>query len=257
MTTDKTIILVTGASGGIGLETVLALAQASPDYVILLGSRSVEKGNKAHETLKTTNGETLKGTISVLQLNVTDQKSIVAAKEQVESEYGRLDVLINNAGIIVTKECDVLTNMRETFETNVFGTEVVTQTFLPLLKKSSAPRLIHVSSDQGSITNRLDPTSPGYHVPGEYYRASKAALNMLSACHRVNFGGWGCKVCAFNPDFCVTNLTGEGDRDFRKNNGARDARDAALALVEVVGGKRDEDLTKSGIVHLDGGVIPW
>jgi NAD(P)-dependent dehydrogenase (short-subunit alcohol dehydrogenase family) len=85
----------------------------------------------------------------------------------------------------------------------------------------------------------------------------KAALNMLAACHKVNFAEWGCKVCAFNPGFCVTNLTGEAGRAMRIQYGARDPRDAADALVKVVTGKRDADIEKSGIVDLDGAVLPW
>jgi NAD(P)-dependent dehydrogenase (short-subunit alcohol dehydrogenase family) len=199
----------------------------------------------------------LKATISVLRIDVTDQTSIIAAKEEVETKFGKLDVLINNAGIIVTCPCTTLENLRETFETNVFGSAVVTEAFEPLLQKSPNPRLIYVSSDQGSIANRLDPSYKWYKIRGDYYRMSKSALNMLAACHRVNYAEWGCKVCAFNPGFCVTNLTGEAGRAMRIQYGARDARDAADALVEVVMGNRDADFEKSGIVDLDGGVLPW
>ncbi|KAI1318230.1 putative short chain dehydrogenase/reductase [Xylariaceae sp. FL0255] len=257
MSSSKTTVLITGASSGIGLETVALLAQTSPDYTILLGSRSVEKGATVLETLRSTHGDALKSDISLLQVDVTDLQSITAAKEHVESTYGKLDVLINNAGIIVTKPCDTLTNLRETFETNVFGPTLVTETFEPLLRKSAAPRLVYVSSDQGSITNRLDPSYKWYKIRGEYYRMSKAALNMLSACHRVNFEEWGCKVCAFNPDFCLTNLTGEKGYEMRKKFGARDPKEPATALVDVILGKRDDDFTKSGIIDLDGGVRPW
>ncbi|EOO03848.1 putative short chain dehydrogenase protein [Phaeoacremonium minimum UCRPA7] len=257
MASDKTIILITGASSGIGLETVLALAQESQDFEILLGSRSVEKGQKALEDLRSSHADSLKSSISVIQIDITDQKSILAAKEEIETRFERLDVLINNAGIIVTRPCDTLTNLRETFETNVFGPAIVTEAFEPLLRKSSSPRLIYVSSDQGSISNRLDPAYKYYKARGDHYRMSKSALNMLSACHRVNYAEFGFKVCAFNPGFCVTNLTGERGRMMRIEHGARDSRDAAVALVGVVIGKRDADIEKSGIVDLDGGVIPW
>ncbi|OIW28196.1 putative short chain dehydrogenase/reductase [Coniochaeta ligniaria NRRL 30616] len=254
---DITVILITGASSGIGLETVLALAQTSSSFEILLGSRSVEKGTKALDDLRSANGQSLKGNISVVQIDVTDQKSITAAKQWVETKYGRLDVLINNAGIIVTKPCDTLTNLRETFETNTFGPAIVTETFEPLLRNSSNPRLIYVSSDAGSITTRLDKTYKWYGLRGDTYRMSKAAVNMLSACHRVNFADWGCKVCAFNPDFCVTNLTGEAGRVFRKEHGARDPKEPAAALVSIVAGKRDTDFEKSGMLDVDGSVRPW
>lgn len=253
-----------GASSGIGLEFVIALAKASSDFNILLGSRSAEKGQQIiNELLHSSSHDdssSLKSKISVIQLDVTDKQSILAAKKTVEAEYGRLDVLVNNAGIIVTRPtADTLTSLRETFETNVFGAAVVTETFEPLLKKStlSSPRLVYVSSDQGSITHRLDPSYQWYRIRGDTYRMSKAALNMLAACHKYNFAEWGCKVCAFNPGFCVTNLTGEAGRVRRIEHGARDAQDAAYALVDVVTGKRDADIEKSGIVDLDGGVLPW
>ncbi|KAI1158013.1 putative short chain dehydrogenase/reductase [Nemania serpens] len=258
MASGKVTVLVTGASSGIGLETVRLLAQASPDLQILLGSRSVEKAAEVLEILRATHGDALKSDISLLEIDVTDIKVITAAKEHVESTYGKLDVLINNAGVIITKPCDTLTNLRETFETNVFGTAVVTETFEPLLKKSTAgARLIYVSSDQGSISNRLDPEYRWYKLRGDYYRMSKAAVNMLAACHRVNYAEWGCKVLAFNPDFCLTYLTGGRGCDMRKQLGARDPKDAAGALVDLVLGKRDDDFTKSGIIDIDGNVRPW
>lgn len=209
----------------------------------------MEKGEKALNDLRSTNGNSLKGNISVIQIEVTE--------EHVETKYGRLDVLINNAGFIVTKPCDTLTNLRETFETNTFGPAAVTEAFEPLLRKSSDPRLVHVSSDQGSITSRLDPAYKWYRLRGDTYRMSKAALNMLAACHRFSFAEWGCKVCAFNPGFSVMDLTGEAGRAFRRENGARDPKEPAAALVGIVVGKRDADIEKSGMVDVDRGVRPW
>ena len=93
------------------------------------------------------------------------------------------------------------------------------------------------------------------------YRVSKPALNMLTACHKANYEEWDCKVCAFNPGLCVTNFTGEGGRKIRIQHGARDAKDAAHALVDVITGKRDADIDKFGkesrILDLDGGILPW
>ncbi|KAK0717818.1 putative short chain dehydrogenase/reductase [Lasiosphaeria miniovina] len=261
MASDKTVILITGANGGIGLEAVVALAQASACLHILLGARSLEKGQKALDEIRSSPslpGGELKSAISVVQIEVTDQASILAARDHVAATFARLDVLVNNAGIIVIKpEYDTLADARETFETNVFGPLAVTEAFEPLLRKSSSPRVVHVSSEQGSVSLRLDPAYPSVNVRGDTYRMSKAALNMLAACHRHNFADWGCKVCAFNPGFCVTNLTGPRGREMRIKGGARPARDAGLALAEVVLGKRDEDVEKSGIVDVDGGVKPW
>ncbi|KAF8196754.1 putative short chain dehydrogenase/reductase [Mycena galopus ATCC 62051] len=258
MASTKTLVLVTGASSGIGYETVLAFAQASPDFHILLCSRSLDKGQKVLDQMRSEHGDSLKGTISVLQLEVTDPASIAAAKDHVESSFGgKLDILISNAGIIVTKPCDTITNLRETFETNVFGAALVTEAFEPLLKKAEKPLLVYVSSGQGSCTLRLDPEAPHREIRGDTYRMSKAAMNMLAACHKYNFHEWGCRVCSFNPGFCVTDLTGSKGREMRVKLGARTARDPALALVDIALGKRDADIEKSGIVDLDGGVLPW
>ncbi|XDG03645.1 hypothetical protein ABKA04_003260 [Annulohypoxylon sp. FPYF3050] len=257
MVSEKTVVLVTGANSGIGYETVVALSSASADFHILLGSRSIEKGQKALESLQETHGSSSKGSISVLQIDVTDQNSIQAARDQIEAEFGKLDVLINNAGVIVYQQVDKLTALRQSFEANVFGQMMVTETLEPLLKKSAKPYVIYVSSEQGSVTKRLDPDFEYRAIRGEPYRMSKAALNMLAACHRYNYAEWGCKVLAFNPGWCVTNLTGEAGREMRLKGGARDPKEPALALLGIVQGKRDEDIGKNGMVDIDGGVLPW
>lgn len=134
---------------------------------------------------------------------------------------------------------------------------VLTETLEPLLKKADKPYVVYVSSGQGSVTLRLDPDYLHRHVRGDTYRMSKSSLNMLAACHRYNFADWGCKVLAFDPGFCVSNLTGEKGREMRIQMGARDPQDPAIALVDVVLGKRDEDIERNGMVNLDGGIYPW
>ncbi|KAI4603867.1 hypothetical protein KJ359_003689 [Pestalotiopsis sp. 9143b] len=258
MASEKRVVLVTGANGGIGLETVVHLAQSSDEYHILLGSRSAEKGNKALQEIKSAHGEPLKSIVTVLQLDVTSRESILAAKDGIESDFGKLDVLINNAGILpIGPGQETLERLRMTFETNLFGPWLLTEALEPLLKNSSAPMIINVSSDQGSITRKLEPGNPGAALPGEHYRASKSAFNMMSACQRYSFKEWGCRVCAFNPGFCVTNLTGENGRQLRIDRGARPASDPAQAMVAVVEGKRDKDFETNGMFDLDGGFLPW
>ncbi|KAK5633567.1 hypothetical protein RRF57_009281 [Xylaria bambusicola] len=249
--------IIEGASSGIGLETVKALATASADFHILLGSQSAEKGQKTLNDIQTALGDSIKGGISALQIDVCDQNSIKAAKDQIEAQFGKLDVLINNAGIIVYEQVDTLTSLRKTFETNVFGQLIVTETMEPLLQKSAKSYVIYVSSEQGSISERLNPEYEYRQIRGDHYRMSKAALNMLSACHRYNYADWGCRVLAFNPGWCVSNLTGEKGREMRIKLGARDPKDPAMALVDVVLGKRDADIEKPAMVDLDGGLVPW
>ncbi|KAI1313306.1 putative short chain dehydrogenase/reductase [Xylaria venustula] len=257
MASSKIVILVTGANSGIGFETVKALAATSSDFHILLGSRSVEKGQNAVNDIQTTLGDSIKASISAIRIDVCDHDSIKTAKEQVEKQFGKLDILINNAGIIVYEKVDPITSLRRTFETNVFGQAIVTDTFEELLRKSAKPYIIYVSSEQGSVTQRLNAEYGSVAVRGDHYRMSKSALNMLAACHRYNYADWGCKVLAFNPGWCVSNLTGEEGRERRIKMGARDPKDPAVALVDIVLGKRDADIEKNGMVDLDGGILPW
>ncbi|KAK0660472.1 putative dehydrogenase [Cercophora samala] len=257
-TTDKTIVLITGANSGIGLETIVAISKSSPDYHLLLGARSLEKGSAALANIQSDHGASLLSPISVVVLDVTSLPTIEDTANYIASHFGHLDVLIQNAGVIVHRPCSTLDNLRETFETNVFGPKVLTEAMVPLLKKSSNARVIYVSSEQGSITLRLDPEYPYKHVPGTEYRMSKAALNMLAACDRYEFREWGGRATAFNPGFCVTNLTGGEGKKRRVEMGARSAEDPARALLEVLEGKRDKEAWEdSGILDLDGGVKPW
>ncbi|KAI1146799.1 putative short chain dehydrogenase/reductase [Nemania diffusa] len=257
MASNQIVILITGANSGIGFEAVKALAATSSDFCILLGCRSVEKGQHALSEIRESLGDSVKASISVIQIDICDQKSIEAAKERIETEFGKLDVLINNAGIIVYQKVDTITSLRQSFETNVFGPLVVTETLESLLRKSAKPYVVYVSSEQGSVSLRLDPDYKFREIRGDHYRMSKAALNMLAGCHRYNFAEWGCKVLAFNPGWCISNLTGEKGREMRIKLGARDPKDPAMALVDVVLGKRDADIEKNGMVDLDGGVLPW
>ncbi|KAI0427104.1 putative short chain dehydrogenase/reductase [Xylaria sp. FL1042] len=262
MASSKIVVLeltpvTEGANSGIGSETVKALAAASSDFHVLLGCRSTEKGRNTINDIRATLGDSLKAAISVVQIDVCDHDSIKAAKEHIEVQFGKLDVLINNAGIIVYEQVDTMTSLRRTFETNVFGQVVITEAMEPLLKKSPKPYVIYVSSEQGSVTERLNPEYKSRQIRGDHYRMSKAALNMLAACHRYNYADWSCRVLAFNPGWCVSNLTGERGREMRIKAGARNPKDPAIALVDIVLGKRDADIEKNGMVDLDGGVLPW
>jgi NAD(P)-dependent dehydrogenase (short-subunit alcohol dehydrogenase family) len=244
--------LVVGGNGGIGYLTAESLAASSPDYHVIICSRDRERGENALSELQKGNP---KGSFSLIKLDVTDQESITAGAEFVKKEYGRLDVLINNAGII-SKRTPLIESLREVFETNTFGPAIVTEAFTPLLEKSKNARLIYVTSDLGSITERSDPSSKYYKLPSLTYRMSKAALNMLVACHHVELGPKGIKVWGFNPGYVVTNLSGTGEKGVKERiaNGAGDAKESAEGIVACVDGRRDNDTGK--FVNKDG-FHPW
>ena len=189
MATDKTIVVITGTSllqtethkstdkktggnSGIGFCTAQALS-TSLKYHVIIGSRTPSKGSQA---VKDVLAYSPNASISTIQLDVTDQASIKAAAAHLEKEFGRLDVLINNAGII-DHNPNLLENLRTVFETNTFGPAVVTEAFLPLLEKSKDARLVYVSSGLGSIAMRANPSDRYYKLPATMYRMSKSALN--------------------------------------------------------------------------------
>ncbi|TVY93865.1 Short-chain dehydrogenase/reductase [Lachnellula willkommii] len=251
MDSSTTIVFITGANGGIGFETA-SLFATIPSYHIIIGARSVEKGEKAVSEIKSQNPQ---GTISFVQIDVTDDKSITDAVATVEKDFGRVDVLINNAGIISRAE-SLGDRLRENFATNTIGAAVVSKSFGPLLFKSQHAKIINVSSGLGSISQTLDPKNPYYKSKTAAYMMSKAALNMLTAYDHVQLGDKGIKIWAFCPGYVVTNLTGTGEQGVQERiaRGAGSPKESASGLLAIVEGKRDADVGK--FVHKDG-VYGW
>lgn len=175
--TNTTISLVTGANRGMGLEIVKELATAG--QTVLLGSRDLNKGQEAAKKLA---AEGL--AVEAIQLDITDTDAITRAVDFVSNKYGRLDVLINNAGASFDKFQDPsilkLDVIRREFELNVFGTIDMTQQFIPLLKKSPSAKIINISSMMGSLTEALNPQSSVYNASSMGYQATKSALNMFT-----------------------------------------------------------------------------
>ncbi|GKT61785.1 short-chain dehydrogenase [Colletotrichum tofieldiae] len=249
MAANKQIILVTGANAGIGYDTSYALAAASPDNHVIMGARNQARGEKA---LKELQARKPQGTLSLVVLDVTSDDSIEAAAAKIEADFGRLDVLVNNAGIgnnnPVTREV-----LRTSFDTNVFGVLLLSNALTPLLKLSKSPKIINVSSEMGSIAAKLDPTNPWSKVPVEVYRMTKAALNMLTACQYVDLKEFGVKAWSFCPGYVVTDIG--GDREFRKSQGADSSETSAQGILEIVEGKRDAEVGK--FLGRYGKQIPW
>lgn len=182
----------------------------------------------------------------MLQLDVNSDASISAAALSIKASFGRLDVLINNAGICPEPKDAALPTrdeMRAIFETNVFGPTVVTQMMLPLLRAARDPRIVNVTSSLGSISTRLDPEDIVSGASYPAYRMSKAALDMLTAythtLGQIGGGteGAGIRVWSFCPGYVVTDLGGE--REEKMRNGVESSETSAKGVLEIVEGKRD------------------
>lgn len=202
---DKKIALITGANKGIGYEIARQLGKLG--YVVLVGARDKKRGQAATDRLRA------EGVDAHLQLlDVTHHPSHIRTHDFIENEYGRLDVLVNNAGAAhdkVLKPSEIpIDTIREVFEPNFFGVIAVTQALLPLLHKSEAARIVNLSSSLGSITTLSDPTSydGGFRLLG--YGASKAALNMFTVQLAHEFRETPIKVNSVHPGWIKTDMGG-------------------------------------------------
>lgn len=206
-----------------------------------MGVRNLAKGEKRIQELQTQSSKP-QGTLSLLELDVTSDDSIEAAVKQVSCDFGRIDVLINNAGIADGDAHPTRTQLRSLFETNVYGPTILTQALTPLLQKSAAPKVINITSELGSIHGAATPGSRYYGGGNPGYNMSKAALNMLTARQYQELKEFGCKVWCFCPGFVVSNLGGPEIQEQRKQMGAEDPQTSADGLVEIVQGKRDGEV---------------
>lgn len=168
-------MLITRANQGIGLEITKKLASENPIYHVLMSSRSLAKREAAIASLPS--GLSLEP----IELDITSDSSISKAITAVQEKYGRLDVLIKNAGISENTLPEVLTfrqRYTQIIDTKTISVACVTDAFIPLMRKSSEPRIIFVSSGLGSIGNTLHPEFPYHGYDAPEYKASKAAMNM-------------------------------------------------------------------------------
>lgn len=234
------------ANSGVGFELASQLL-AKGSYHVLVGSRSPVKGEAAIKRLES---RQLPGTMELLKVDMTDDTTIQTAVDAV-SKHGKLDILVNNAAIAPT-DSSLRDQMRQSFDTNVTGPAVLTEVLAPfLLKSTNTPRIINISSGAGSIARRLDTSSPSaLQSKHLQYRTSKAALNMLTACHHVEYGPQGVKVFAYCPGFTQSNLSGMNT----KENGARSAEESVRPLVSILEGQRDDE---AGLFLNKDGIYPW
>ncbi|KAE8451018.1 hypothetical protein EG329_005458 [Mollisiaceae sp. DMI_Dod_QoI] len=209
-TTKKTIALISGANIGIGLAVATQLAK-DHGYHVIIGSRNEAAGNEV-ATVLVAEGFAA----SSVQLDLTSDESIAAAVNWIEHEFGVLDVLINNAGILLdhtseSTEAHKQLSTRElfslTFNTNVIGTACLTEACLPLLRKSDFARLVFVSSRMGSLSESTNKNTPYYNTDYKSYDSSKAALNMLALNYARILDGAGALVNVACPGLVQTKLT--------------------------------------------------
>jgi len=248
---NKPVALVTGANKGIGLQVAKDLS--AHGFTVLVGSRNLERGETAANTVGVD--------ARALQLDVTNQASITAAAERIRNEFGRLDVLVNNAGIshagkpgrplpemVKAGRASVasLDDVRAVFETNVFGVIAVTQAMLPLLREAPAGRIVNVSSTSGSLTLNAEPSNPHRAMFGVGYSSSKTALNAVTLAFALDLESTGIKVNAACPGFTATDLNNfAGTRTVEQ--GAREP--VRLALLGPDG--------PTGTLSDENGPVPW
>ncbi|XVQ86202.1 SDR family NAD(P)-dependent oxidoreductase [Microbispora siamensis] len=192
-----TITFITGANKGLGFETARRLIDLG--HTVVLGARDPERGQTAADKLG----------VRFVRIDVTDDASVAAAAADVAAHEGRVDILINNAGIIGPHvPADALTadHALEVFQTNVVGIVRVTSAFLPLLRESEHPAIINVSSGTGSFALTHDPERVESTVVGPLYTSSKAAVTMLTTQYAKALPG--IRVNAADPGYTATDLNG-------------------------------------------------
>ena len=242
-TPDPTITLITGANKGIGRAVAASLA-GKLDGVNYCGARDAEA---AHATARDLAGQ--RAEVRGLQLDVTDAASIAAAAAHIAREHGRLDVLINNAGVSLDRQLPSSTTVEifnETFAVNLFGVVAVTQAMLPSLRNSAAARIVNVSSGLGSLTLRSDPDHFYASIDPIAYMASKSALNSVTVSYAHEFAAAGWKVNAADPGYTATALNGF--------SGPRSVEQAAIVIVRLA--TLPDDGPTGGFFDEDG-PVPW
>jgi NAD(P)-dependent dehydrogenase (short-subunit alcohol dehydrogenase family) len=188
---------------------------------------------------------------------VTDESSVNAAAKQVEAQFGRLDVLINNAGITdatLPDNYSLKQKLDTVLTTNVTGPAIVSKAFQPLLFKSKNAYSIYVSSGLGSMTLASDPTGNYYRSPWSIYRLSKTGLNMWAYQESKELAERGVKVFVVCPGLVRSNLRGKKEESVSAGGRATDPMVSGQTMLNIIEGKRDKDVGK--FVHKDG-VYGW
>jgi NAD(P)-dependent dehydrogenase (short-subunit alcohol dehydrogenase family) len=200
----KKIVFITGANKGIGYEVARQLA--AQEFIVLLGARDPQRGTAAAQKLSA------QGEVHFVPIDVADEQSIAAAAKMVSKQWGKVDVLVNNAGICPELSAQIrpaaleLTMLKETFETNLFGAVAVIHHFLPLLKQSETAQIVNVSSTLGSSASMVDPNNMYYGANLLAYNASKSALNAVTVAFAKDLASEQICVNSITPGWVKTDL---------------------------------------------------
>jgi NAD(P)-dependent dehydrogenase (short-subunit alcohol dehydrogenase family) len=238
------LALITGANKGIGLETARQLGKLG--IQVLVGARDAKAGEGAAAQLRS---EGLKA--DALLIDVDSVSSIAKAASEVAGKYKLLDILINNAGVLLDDQAKSVSEQslevwERTFRTNVFGVIAVTQAFLPLLRQAPAARIVNLSSILASLALHSDPKSPIYNSQNPAYNASKTALNAWTVSLAYELRDTRIKVNAAHPGHVQTDMGGKS-APMQIIDGARTS--VTLATLDDAG--------PSGSFSHMGKVLPW
>lgn len=238
MTTEvKKVALVTGANKGIGRAIARGLAQQG--FVVLLGARDPGRAADAARAMEED------GDVRPVQLDVTDDHSVRAAAEMVRRDVRRLDVLVNNAGTNAgyrPPSDETADDLRQVYETNVFGVVRVTHAFLPLLRESPAGRIVNVTSKRGSIGEE----GAWAGEPSMAYSTSKTALNAVTVHYARELAGTSIKVNGAAPGHVATAFN-----NFRASRTPEQGAAIAIRLAQL-----DGDGPTGGVFD-DDGQLAW
>ncbi len=241
----KKVALITGANRGIGLETARQLGKLG--IIVLVAARGLKNAEEAAAELK---GEGIDA--QAVKLDVASEADIQALVAKIDKDFGRLDVLVNNAGIMIDNRAGNQTSktspkqLRETFETNLFAVVALTQALLPLLRKSDAGRIVNLSSILASLTLHATKGSPIYDAKTFAYDTSKTALNSFTIHLAHELKGTNIKVNSAHPGWVKTEMGGEGAQ--------MEIVDGAKTSVELA--TLGPDGPTGGYFHL-GESLPW
>ncbi|QYT06385.1 Short chain dehydrognease/reductase [Trichoderma simmonsii] len=264
---SKEIVLITGANTGIGWETAKALLKSAKPYHILLGSRSMSKAADAIAKLFE-HVPVTQNTLEGLQIDIADDESIQRAAHMIANKWGRVDVLVNNAGVafdvlIGTDATNARSVFNDTYNINVSGTNMMTFVLASLLLRSTSPRLLFLTSGLSTMGGFTQSHIPVQSVElgwpkkdfatAQAYRCSKAAINMLMLIWSFTLKQDGVKTWAIAPGLLATSMV--GDPEVLKQRGAQPPSLGGDFIKSVIEGERDADAGK--VIARDGVIQPW